>query len=293
MSVLPDTLPNDGQATPSLFLAKLRLSLNDLKAGERRAIAAMLANPSKVPEWSTADVARQSGTSPATVVRACQRIGFRGYQHLRLEFARLTETSQEDMTANEDDDVSTAMAVFHDAVEALRLTTRSLDQVALIHATEIVSSARRVLCTASGFSLPPLQDAALRLTTSGIDVSAPQDVIAQQFGAHSLGPQDVCLAVSYSGANTHTLRTCQIAKQQGASVIAVTNFSKSPLADLSDVLLVTGVAPVRHSVDPSADRVAQMCMLHALSTLVAHRCTDTTPDMRQVVADSISEHLDQ
>lgn len=50
----------------------------------------ILANPEEVVEWSTAQLALRADTATATVIRACQSLGFRGFQHLRLELERST-----------------------------------------------------------------------------------------------------------------------------------------------------------------------------------------------------------
>ena len=56
---------------------------------------------------------------------------------------------------------------------------------------------------------------------------------------------DVVVAFSHSGRTTGVLEATQIAKLNGAHIIALTNYESSPLADMADVVLVfnrTGIA---------------------------------------------------
>ena len=161
----------------------------------------MLAEPAAVVELSTAELAAASGTSPATVVRACQRLGFRGLQHLRLELARVT-TDPEGAAATPVD------TTFGAAAEALTATRATIDPAGFAAVVDLIVRTRRILLVGNGFSSPPIQDAALRFTTAGRSVEAPLDILGQQFSARLLTDRDVCLAVSYSGPNTHTLRAC-------------------------------------------------------------------------------------
>ena len=294
----------------SPLLARLRAALPALGGGERRVIATMLMSPQDVPNWATADVAERAGTSLSTVVRACQRVGFRGYQHMRLEFARLSDDVQQrgvtsvatdggsGDAANGAGDAlsgvggsSIVASTFANAIAALTVASTTIDDATIRRAADLLANAGRILCAATGFSAPPIRDAALRLAAAGLPVQFPADVISQQFCAHALSRDDVCLAVSYSGANTHTLNTCRLAKERGATVVAVTNFSKSPLAEIADVIMVTGVMPQAHRIDPGADRVAELVLLQALCTTVIDRSSRAvqTGDVREVIADSVSD----
>jgi len=146
----------------------------------------------------------------------------------------------------------------------------------------------------TGFSSPPIQDAALRFLTAGRPVEAPFDVQAQQFAARLLTDRDVCLAVSYSGANANTLKACSSAKEGGgATVIAITSFARSPLTRLADISLVTGPVTHNHDVDPYLSRVSHGLVLHALqrAVLAQPEGESLVASMRDVVADALTDGL--
>ncbi|MEH3090228.1 MAG: MurR/RpiR family transcriptional regulator [Microbacterium arborescens] len=190
-------------------LARIRSSAALLGPSEAKVASIVLERAHEVVEWSTAELAQAAGTSTATVIRACQSLGFRGFQHLRLELARSAP-----MRAHEGDDI--AAGTFDDAVEAVRLAQESVSPARVIEAADLLRRARRVVLVSNGFSGPPLQDFAMRLSTLGRAVEAPIDTLAQQFAANSLGEGDLCFALSYSGANVQTLRACAAAHDRGA-----------------------------------------------------------------------------
>lgn len=268
----------------STVMARLRAGSPLLGPSERRVAAVILARPAEVVEWSTAELATASETSAATVIRACQSLGFRGFQHLRLEVARAAPSLPADP---DDDPVGT---LFDDAVDALRVGRESVDPATVVRAVDALTDARRIVLVGSGFSAPPLQDAALRLSTLGRSVEAPIDVLAQQFAAHSLGAGDVCLAVSYSGANVHSLAACRAAADRGATVVVITSFARSPLARLAGIVIVTGPVGSAHDVDPFLSRLNHLVVLHALhSGLAARSATSNVAEMRHVVADALTD----
>ncbi|MGY4859562.1 MurR/RpiR family transcriptional regulator [Cryobacterium sp. AP23] len=280
MADLHPLLPRLGDGT---VLVRVRAALPLLGPSERRVAQVILDRPGAVTEWSTAELAAEAGTSTATVVRACQSLGFRGFQHLRLEVARAAPTAQSAAP-----DTHPLARIFADATDAISLGRDSVDLAALDAAVEVLATARRLVLVGTGFSAPPLQDAAMRFATLGRAVEAPSDVLGQQFAARSLTGEDACLTVSYSGANAHTLRACRAAKEGGARLIAVTSFARSPLTQLADISLVTGPVTRTHDVDPFLSRLSHLLVLHALHSALHSRSTaGATAPMRAVVAEAL------
>ena len=271
------------RSTDAVLLARLRAALPLLGPSERRVAGVILAHSNAVVDWSTSELAAAAETSTATVVRACQTLGFRGFQHLRLEIARAVTSAT---PAPDTDHLS---RIFSAAADSIRVGRDSVDLASLDTAVAAITDARRLVLVGSGFSAPPLQDAAMRFATVGRAAEAPSDVLGQQFAAASLTPVDVCLAVSYSGANVHTLQACTAAAHGGATVIAVTSFMRSPLTRLADIALVTGPVTQAHDVDPFLSRLSHLLVLHAIHSALAEASDSGTDQMRGVVADALAD----
>ena len=139
----------------SLVLTRLRASIPLLGPSERRVAEAILAAPVSVIDWSTSELAQAAGTSTATVSRACQSLGFRGFQHLRLEVARSAPVADPPHQHALDQ-------IFTDAADAISLGRESLDLTCVEAAVTALMSANRLILVGSGFPAPPLQDAAMR-----------------------------------------------------------------------------------------------------------------------------------
>jgi RpiR family carbohydrate utilization transcriptional regulator len=283
-------------------LARVRSSVTSLGPSERKVAAVILTQPDDVMEWSTAEVAQAAATSTATVIRACQSLGFRGFQHLRLELARSSSSRSRAQDAVHDDPSKddpgtdalgaddTVAHTFADAVKAIRLAEENVETTGLESAAAALRTARRVVLVGNGFSGPPLQDFAMRLSVVGRAAEAPVDALAQQFAAHSLREGDLCFALSYSGANVQTLRACTAAADQGATVSLLTSYARSPIARVSDIVISTGPAGASHDVDPFLARLGHTVVLHALhSALALQAPASDVSGMRHVVVDALAE----
>lgn len=262
------------------IMSRVRAAAGALGPSERRVADVVLASPDAVVQWSTSQLAEAAGTAPATVIRACQRLGFRGFQHLRLELARALPL--------DDVEAPSTLQPFSDAIDALRHSASVIDAAAVDAASDVLHAADRIVLVGSGFSGPPLQDTALRLSTVGRRVEAPVDVLGQQFACQSVSSADAVLALSYSGANTHTMSACRAATAAGATLVVVTTFAQSPIARLADVRVVTGQADRTHDVDPFLTRLGHLVALHAIHDGVARRSRHL-PGMREVVAEALAD----
>ncbi|MUK00703.1 SIS domain-containing protein [Vibrio cholerae] len=264
-------------------LARIRTSKGSLGPSEAKVASVILADAEEVVDWSTAELASRAGTSTATVIRACQSLGFRGFQHLRLELARSVP-----LLPREQDDI--VGGTFNDALVTLRLAQESIDPARIETIAEEIRAAARVVLVGNGFSGPPLQDFAMRLSTLGRWVEAPVDPLAQQFAVHSLKPGEICFALSYSGANVQTLQACAAAAERNARVLVVTSYAQSPLGRLADLVVSTGPVAGSHDVDPYLARLGHTVALHAIHAAIGrHVRPAEMSDMRHVVVDALAE----
>ncbi len=258
-------------AQPGGLLASIRAALPSLVPSERRVAQVCLDRPADVAEWSAADLAGAAGTSNATVVRACQRLGLRGFQHLRLALAReagATGVRARHAVSAGDDPEAVVSAVFQTATDVLSEALGPLDAAAVRDAVQILACAQRLLIVGNGGSAPVAQDAALRFLSIARPAEAPADTIVQQLSARLLSSADACLVITSSGANEPSLRAAEAAKASGARVVGITSYVAAPLREYADVVLVVGIPSWPLGSDTIASRLAFLLLLNALQLCV-------------------------
>jgi DNA-binding MurR/RpiR family transcriptional regulator len=82
--------------------------------------------------------------------------------------------------------------------------------------------------------------------------------------AYFLNNKSVAFGVSHSGASKTVLKTFEIAKSKGAPVILLSNYEKSPLAQLTDINLTTR-SYKEYFLD--ADLVTRICGMYLIDVL--------------------------
>lgn len=265
--------------------AHIKSIFPSLVPSEQRVAQLCIDSPETVARMSVADLASQTGTSPATIVRACKRLGFDGFQHLRQILLRDLGAAARDSAEKEGwaatgtpgSSEHLVSGIFSRAAHDIRGALGSLDFAAFDAAVDAIRSANRLLLVANGASLAPAKSLAMRFLGTGVVCEAPGDVVSQHITAKLLAPGDVCIAVSDSGLNSFTLGGARIALERGATVIGVTSYAKSALAELSTYTLVAGAEFHDWNDQLPIGNVVQMLVLSALHTAV----TGNSPEVEE------------
>jgi DNA-binding MurR/RpiR family transcriptional regulator len=258
-------------------VAVVRSLIPALGPSEQRVAQQIAQLPGEVAMLSVADLAARTDTSAATVIRTCQSLGFKGFQHLRLLLLRdlgAAAGRSESAEVTGEGSRQRVPAIFASAARDLGEALGALDYEQFDKAVLALASARRVLIVANGGSGPAAQMVALLMLTIDRPCEAPADSVTQQLSARLLRPEDVCLAVSDSGMNGTTLAAVEAAAVAGATIVGVTSYGRSRLAELSTHSLVAGAA--FHALGGMVTgNVAQLLLLTALQDAVGSARVDS------------------
>ncbi|GHH61829.1 DNA-binding MurR/RpiR family transcriptional regulator [Streptomyces umbrinus] len=274
---------------PTDVTSLIRTELPRLAGSLRKVGELILADPAAVTHSSAAELGRRTGTSQATVTRFCRAIGLDSYQHLLIELAQERGRGEvSDWGSAEigpeispDDGLERVVTVVGSAdLRAVQQTIDRMDLDALERAAQAVARARRIDVYGVGGSGAVAQETETRLFRIGCSVRGWNEVHGAATSAALLTPADVAIGISHSGATRETIEPFELAKERGATTVALTSDPRSPLARTADIRLIsatsetsfrTGSIGGRHSVLVLIDclyvRVAQLSYQRASASL--------------------------
>jgi len=257
------------------WIGSIQARSGDLPASEAKVVALLLADPLFVGASTVAQVAARAGVSPPSVVRAARAIGFGGFTELKIEIARARGTTRFFAPPEALVPDSTSAAVLETSIragtDALTALAGAIELPAFERAVDTIFSARQLLVFGAASSATVAADAVFRLRAVGVTTIGIADHLSAMIAARLLGPRDVMLAVSSTGRTTTTLAVADAASSAGASLIAITNQYGTPLANLADVALVVGGAPLPAQMAAAGSRLAQLVVVDALVAAIALR----------------------
>lgn len=265
------------QGNQNALVLKIENAMPGLSKSERVVAKYIAEHPEQVIYLSVAALADNCAVSDPTVVRMCQKLGFSGYQSLKLAMAAAvvppTQTVHE--AINADDDMRTVTEkVFQSAVYALQFTKDTLDYTAMEAAAEALIGAAKTVILGMGASGPIASDLHHKLLRLGMNAAVYTDAHLQAIACSYLTDKDVVFAVSHSGSSKAVVDSARIAKMHGAKILTLTSSGKSPLSKLSDVSLTTMSSETKYRVVAISSRAAALTIVDSIYTYIAMRNED-------------------
>jgi RpiR family transcriptional regulator, carbohydrate utilization regulator len=255
-------------------LRALRLHVDELRTAERRVAGCVLASPDKVIYQSISELAENAGTSEPTVIRFCRALGFRGYHDLKIRLAQdlvpEVKNIHEDVT-RDDDPATLIRKVFNSNAVAISNSVDTLDPRATEKAIRTLARADRIEFIGFGGSAAVAMDAQHKFFRLGIPCTWQDDPHMQAMSAALMGPRSVVVAISHSGSTKDVVETLDIAKQAGATTIAIVSHRKAPVATTADIALCVHARETGFKPEPMSSRIAHLSVIDVLSVGVALR----------------------
>jgi RpiR family carbohydrate utilization transcriptional regulator len=267
-----ETVLEQRRLVPQSCSARIRAHYESLSPAERRVADYVLQSPDSVLSLTARELGKMADTSEATVVRFCQSLGYKGLPELRTDLMQDLFTAKREayqgVTA-EDGASELIRKVAYISIQALQQTITTLDPDAFQLAVSAIRRARTTYFFGSGGSSHVAKEVALKFLRMHRQAVAYSDYFSQVLGASMIGPDDVAVGLSYTGATRDTVEFLTAAGGTGATIIAITNFASSPIAEVADICLITGSAPGILGGEAGPARIAQLMVLDAIATALA------------------------
>jgi len=258
-------------------LVSLQAILDELKPSERKVAQFILAHPEDVVKLSVQKLAELSGVSEATIVRLARSLNMKGYQELKLRIAG-DLNKQQSAAAGSYQEIkmegtveSIMKAVSWNNIQSIQDTLSVLSSDEVKRAADALSGARKIDVYGVGASAVIADDIKQKLSRINRWCEAYSDFHAQLTSAVNLTEQDVAFGISYSGQTEDIIQSLTEAKQQGATIISLTKFGPSPVADLADIRLFTSTVEKSVRSGAMASRIAQLNVIDILFIAMVSR----------------------
>ena len=277
---MSDQRPNPAKSRPRStghtpvhnVIARIQSTYKTLGPTSRLIADYILSQPDDVMRMSVTELSEQTGSSQGSVVNFCQNLGLSGFQQLKLSLAQAVvqpvQYIQEDL-ARTDDVEAICRKMFHAGIQALRDSMSVLDPKSVAAAVEAIRKAKRIEIYGIGSSAPIAEDAHYRMLRIGLDAKAVTDSHIQAISASRTGPDVAVLTISHTGSTRETVVATQLAKEAGATTIALTNYARSPIQSHADVTLFTMARETMFRTEAMTSRIAQLCVIDTLIAALA------------------------
>jgi len=223
------------------IISELRANLGYLSSVERRIAEQILDDPKRFITFSMSELSELADVSQGSIINFANKFSNGGYSNLKLQIAAgLSEIEPQPFSV-----VSSSDTVMNVLDKTTVNTAAALNSVADLNEEETLKTVADKILKAKKVEIYGVfrsgivaTDFYYQLLQLGIHVSAVSGVLNCARSAAMLGKEALVIAVSSSGKTKDIIDAVSTAKSKGVSVVCITGNRNSPLAKMSDYVLV-------------------------------------------------------
>ena len=189
------------------------------------------------------ELAKNSGTSVASVSRFCKKCDVDGFHHLKIALAREIVEGDDNIPVSNDitrEDIGQSLQnILANKIEEMKQTISLIDTKEFDKILESIQNAGTVQFFAVGNTIPVALDGAYKFNEIGIRSMAGSIWETQLSFSMTLKEQDVLIAISNTGESKQVQKMVEAAKENGATTIGITNNPDSTIAKTVDYHIQT------------------------------------------------------
>jgi len=251
----------------NLLAIRIQKKMADFSKGQKLIAKYIEEHYDKVAFMTASKLGATVGVSESTVVRFATEIGYSGYPELQQAMQemirnKLTSVQRMEVTANRIGDSDILDSVFNQDIDIIRRTMEETPHEDFYRAVDAIIGARKIyiLGTRSSLALATFLSYYFNLIFENVLLvqSTSEGEIFEQM--IRIDKRDVVIGISFPRYSRKAVKAMNFAHKSGATVVAITDSSLSPLAKEADNLLLarSDIASIVDSL------VAPLSLINAL-----------------------------
>ena len=215
-----------------------------LSKGHKAIADFILRSYDKAAYMTAAKLGEEVGVSESTVVRFTTELGFEGYPQFQKALqedlkTKLTSLQRLDYTEKFAGDAEAVKAVMTQDITNLKETLESIDDEEFGRAVEAILKARKIYIMGIRASQALSEFMHFYMTVLFDDVVLVRSTCTNELFEQimPIGEGDVMIGISYPRYSARTINSMEYAKKKGATTIAITDKSGTPMTEHADISL--------------------------------------------------------
>lgn len=259
------------------LLGEIANQMTAFHASEIAIAEAVLLDPKSAANMNISQLAQESGTSVASVVRFCKTVGYKGYPEFRMALiSQLSRQSTSGYVSEldsgitvEDSHEEVIRKVAQADALAIQTTAERLDIEVFKRTVQAWDKAQTIGIVGFASSSYVAMDLQLKLNRLGKNAIAWSDFHTALTSISVLKKGDVVVAISHSGTTLDIIEVMSEFKKRGICVVLITNALRSPATAIADLTLFTSARETLFRSGATASRIAQLTVVDCLCVSLA------------------------
>ncbi len=267
----------------------------DLSSAERAVLDYLIENKAVLKDFNVEKIAEAAYTSPASVVRMCKKLGYRGFKDFKIDFilsnAKIEipdQTEYKDVILSKNENFGKSVIEYN--IRILEETLKIHDPIAYDKASTAIMKARKILIFGKGSSFLVCKDLEMKLRRINKNAIAKADSHEQLIDASFINQNDVVVCISNSGKTKEIISTALLAKEKKATIIGIVKLGTSLLSELADIILYTTTLEGEFRSAAMTSRISQFTVVDALFSNCAYKDIDKSVKMIETTYETFKKY---
>ena len=274
-------------------ITKLKTLYPQMTDSEKKIADYILNHPEEIYKLNIHDLAKKNEVSLPTVFRFAQTLGFEGFKEFKVELIKNMAIGLNMSVDNADYSSTESITrnIFEQHAKNLQETLELTDFNSIEKAVNLIISAKKIVYFAVSSSLSIAFESYSRFLRAGFNCYYNSDSYSQRVLSTQCGPEDVVIAISFSGESPEVIDCVKNARNNKSKTICFTAFMKSTLTDYADVLLLTVPVKYRYQKIDIPSRTSIHALLDAIYLNVVTKNSEKVAGFLSKSEEELSKNL--
>lgn len=237
---MEDAAPAEGG-----LLRRVQDRYDKLRPSEQIVADYLRNNADKRMSHSITSLAKILGVSEATISRVSRALGYSGFSDLKLSMAEgaVKRSGIVNIPTELDplDTLITTSSKLADLLAAAILSTQAnLDTERLDRCLAMIRAARKIVLVGCGGAAAICDEAAHLFMKAGLDAASYSDGYTQIVVAANMRHDCLMIGISHTGTTQNVASALRLARENGATTLAITSEPSSEVGQAAETVLITG-----------------------------------------------------
>lgn len=264
------------------YIDKINTFYPSLSKQEKKIADFFLLKKTDISLMSLQEINKQILVSEATIVRFVRKLGFKGFMQFRLEVAKEKNLLNEVHT---DDYIE---KIVNNIENTVKTTKKLIEKEKLEKSIELIKKSKNMYIFGLGASGVAAQEFENRIMRFGKMSKVAVDSHFQTMYASITTKEDLIVVISLSGETNDLLYSLKLAKNNGCKIIAITNYILSPIAKISDIVLLTSGRETPLDGGSLISKISQLLVIDLLATGYALENKKKSEKIKETIAEAIA-----
>lgn len=235
----------------------------------------------KVVFMSLKDLSDEARVGEATVVRFYKKIGYSGFQDMKLDLVKEDFNGKYDKSENFIEEIATNYRSIIDS------TISFLDLGKIKTFVDKIKQSKNIFIYGVGASGIAAKEAEASFFRAGLTTKAITDSHFQAMNSSIIKKGTMIIAYSLSGTTKDIYDSLKIGYENGAYIVVITNYPKSPVGELADLVFTTAKKESLLEGGSLGAKMSQLLITDVLTTAYSMEDREEFIDIKKKTAQAI------